>query len=75
MRDDEVTIDPSLAKAYYTGRGRTEDVITLIDDDDQGTSEIIGMIVSCVNTLSERMNHSPTQVCDLIKGWIMDEDG
>ena len=66
-------IDETLAKAYYIGRGRTDDTISLIDDDEQGTSEVIGMIVSCVNTLSERMNHSPTEVCDLIKGWIMAE--
>lgn len=67
-------IDETLSKAYYVGKTRTEDVIRLILDNDQGTSEVIGMIVSCVNTLSERMNHTPVEVCDLIKGWIIDEE-
>jgi len=49
---DEVAVN----KHFFVGFERTNDLLTVIPEGDNGEAEIVGIFISCLNELSDRWN-------------------
>jgi hypothetical protein len=47
---DEVGVN----RAFFIGFDRTNDLIKMIPEGDEGEAELVGLFIACVNELAER---------------------
>ena len=49
---DEIAVN----KCFFYGFERTNDVLTVTPEGDEGDAEIVGIFIACLNELSDRWN-------------------